>query len=172
MLELTRKSDYALRFMVQVAAADAGAMSVSDISTQEEIPHEFLRKIATELVTAGLLISTRGPRGGFRLARRQQDISLLDIVRAVEDTAIRQCVVDPLSCTRRSRCAVYPVWHRLQQEMERAMALVPLSDMADRHRLMEQNTTAGSRTLDETGSRSTRITARPFLDGACQPSSL
>ncbi len=134
MLELTKKADYALRLMVEIAASTGSSLTTSEVARSEEIPYQFLRKVAQDLVAAGLLNSSRGSHGGLSLAHPAQTISLLEIVRAVDEPAVSRCVIDPTACTRRYRCVIYPVWRRLQREMERAMEVVLLSDLAAQHR--------------------------------------
>jgi len=134
MLELTKKADYALRLMVEIAASAESTLTTSEVASREEIPYQFLRKVAQDLVAAGLLNSSRGSHGGLSLAHPAQTISLLEIVRAVDEPAVSRCVIDPAACTRRYRCVIYPVWRRLQREMERGMEAVLLSDLAERHR--------------------------------------
>ena len=136
MLELTKKADYALRLMVEIAASTESSLTTSEVARREEIPFQFLRKVAQELVAAGLLVGSRGSHGGLSLSHPAETISLLEIVRAVDEPAISRCVIDPAACTRRNRCVIYPVWRRLQREMERAMEAVLLSDLAERHRVV------------------------------------
>src|SRR5574341_138228 len=134
MLELTKKTDYALRLMVEIAASTDSSLTTSEVAHREQIPYQFLRKIVHDLVAAGLLTSSRGGHGGLSLAHPAQTVSLLEIVRAVDEPAVSRCVIDPAACTRRYRCVIYPVWRRLQREMERAMEGVLLSDLAGQHR--------------------------------------
>jgi Rrf2 family protein len=82
MLELTKKADYALRLMIEVAASD-GSLTTAQIASREDIPYQFLRKVVQELVGGGLLASSRGGHGGLALAHPAETISLLEIVRAV-----------------------------------------------------------------------------------------
>lgn len=134
MMELTKKADYALRLMVEIAASTEFSLTTSDVAGREEIPYQFLRKVAQRLVGAGLLTSSRGGGGGLSLAHPAHTISLLEIVRAVEEPSLSKCLIDPAACTRRSRCVIYPVWRGLQRDLERAMDGVLLSDLAERHR--------------------------------------
>lgn len=134
MFELTKKADYALRLMVEIAASKQSSLTTLEVARREDIPYEFLRKVAQELVAAGLLASSRGSHGGLALAHPAETISLLEIVRAVDEPAVSRCVIDPASCTRRNRCVIYPVWRRLQREVEGAMEAVLLSELAGRHR--------------------------------------
>jgi len=154
MLELTKKADYALRTMIEVAASEGGSLSTAEVAEREDIPYQFLRKVAQELVAAGLLTSSRGVRGGLALAHPAQTISLLEIVRAVDEPALSRCLIDPAACNRRSRCVIYPVWRRLQRELERAMESVLLSDLAERHRVVFPRPAGGSHGLP--GSRPVR----------------
>lgn len=134
MLELTKKADYALRLMIEVASSDDAPVSTASIAEREDIPYQYLRKVAQQLVGAGLLTSSRGPRGGLRLAHPPQATSLLDIVRVADAPALSRCLVDVTACSRRNRCVIFPVWRRLQREVERAMESVLLSDLAEHHR--------------------------------------
>jgi Rrf2 family protein len=134
MLELTKKADYALRLMVEIAASTESSLTTSEVARREEIPFQFLRKIAQDLVAADLLVSSRGSHGGLSLSHPAETISLLEIVRAVNELAVSRCVIDPAACTRRNRCVIYPIWRRLQRGMESAMEAVLLSDLADHHR--------------------------------------
>jgi len=151
MLELTKRADYALRLMVAIAASEAGSLSTAEAAETEEIPYQFLRKIAKELVVRGLLTSSRGSHGGLKLAHPAQTISLLEMVRAVDEPALSKCLVDPAACRRRSRCVIYPVWRRLQQAMEQAMESVLLSDLADRHSVVFPRPGYGSQCLPGSG---------------------
>jgi Rrf2 family protein len=147
MLELTKKADYALRLMIEVAACDGGVISTAEVAGREDIPYQFLRKVAQGLVVSGLLTSSRGVRGGLALAHPAQTISLLEIVRAVDEPALSRCLIDPAACNRRSRCVIYPVWRRLQRELERAMESITLSDLAERHRVVFPRAADGARSL-------------------------
>lgn len=143
MLELTKRADYALRLMIEVAASDESPVSTATVAKREDIPYQYLRKVAQQMVSAGLLVATRGKNGGLSLAHPAQTITLLEIVRVADEPALSKCLVDPASCTRRSRCVVFPVWRRLQREVERAMEAIVLSDLAEHHRAMGINAENG-----------------------------
>lgn len=130
MLQLTRKADYALRLMVEVAAAREGPVAISQVARRQRIPYQFLRKVAQALVSRGLLVSHRRAGGGLTLARPAETISALDIVRAVGSPALNRCTADPPRCDRRTSCAVYPVWAQAQGEVERILGAASLSRLA------------------------------------------
>jgi Rrf2 family protein len=78
------KADYAIRAMVELAAAPPGVVKSELIATAQEIPRNFLENILLDLRHAGLVVSQRGAVGGYRLARPAAQISVADVIRAVE----------------------------------------------------------------------------------------
>jgi Rrf2 family protein len=78
------KADYAIRAMVELAAAPPGIVKSELIATAQEIPRNFLENILLDLRHAGLVVSQRGADGGYRLARPAATISVADVIRAVE----------------------------------------------------------------------------------------
>lgn len=138
MLQLTRKADYGLRLMLEVALHSDGAMTTAEAARRQRIPYQFLRKVGQTLVCRGLLASERGGGGGLTLARPAERISLLDIVRAFESPALNRCTVDPPRCDRRDVCVVYPVWVEAQYEVERVLGGSRLSDMVERQAAWER----------------------------------
>ncbi len=81
---LTRKTDYALVALAGLARLDGEAASARDLAEQLHLPLPVLRNILKELATRGLLVSSRGPSGGYRLGRPAHDISLAEIVEVIE----------------------------------------------------------------------------------------
>lgn len=134
MFELTRRADYALRLVIDVGAQDGATVSTADVARREKIPYQFLRKVAGDLVAAGVLKAGRGVKGGVSLARPPESITVLDVVMAIDPPAINDCTVDPSQCDRRDYCAAYPVWMKVQQETERVLRGVKLSDLIRRHK--------------------------------------
>ena len=137
MLQLTRKTDYGIRLMLEVGAHGNGGMSTAEVARRQNIPYQFLRKVVRPLVAQGLLTSKRGQRGGLSLARPAETITALDIVRAFGPAYLNQCTVDPPCCERRDICAGYPVWLEAQAMVERALNSTRLSDMVQRQAALE-----------------------------------
>ena len=82
-MRLSARVDYALRAMAELAAADA-PRTVEQLSGAQRIPNKYLESILGELRRGGLLRSQRGPDGGYRLARSQAEISIADVIRALD----------------------------------------------------------------------------------------
>jgi len=83
-MRLSARSDYALRAVIELAASDGGHVTADQLARTQSIPGKFLEAILTQLRRAGLVRSQRGPDGGFWLARPAAEISLADIIRAID----------------------------------------------------------------------------------------
>ncbi len=83
-VHVTAKADYAMRAIIEIAAAGDERAKAEQIAAAQEIPLGFLRGILTDLRRAGLIVSQRSANGGFKLARPAKDISIGDVVRSVE----------------------------------------------------------------------------------------
>jgi Rrf2 family protein len=118
MLQITRKADYAVRLMMEVAAHPGETVSTAQVAKRQDIPRQFLRKVAQALTTDGLLVGERGGNGGLILGRPADQITALDILRAVDVLAVNDCTISPDSCQRRAMCAAY-LLVRGAREMER-----------------------------------------------------
>lgn len=115
--QITRESDYAVRCLLYLRDNADKYSSVGDISDSMGIPKTFTSKILQKLSRAGLVKSVRGVGGGFSLSRRPEDISLLDVIEAVEGrVSLNICVLDKKSCDRVDKCAVHNVWVKLREE--------------------------------------------------------
>lgn len=130
MLHISRQTDYGLRLMVDIASNDGGPLATIEVAQRQDIPYQFLRKVAQSLVASGLLVSERGTGGGLSLARSPDSITMLDIVDSLDTIALNDCTVVPSRCDRRDRCAVFPVWARMQALIESELGSVMLSELA------------------------------------------
>src|SRR3972149_8566427 len=98
MFQLTRKADYAIRLMLEVASEPTGRMSTAEVAARQDIPYPFLRKVAQTLVAEGLLSAERGAGGGISLSRAADPISMLDILNATERVALNDCTAIHTTC--------------------------------------------------------------------------
>jgi Rrf2 family protein len=83
-MRLSARADYALRAAIELAASEGGHITAEQLARAQRIPGKFLEAILTQLRRAGLVRSQRGPEGGFWLARPADEISLADIIRAID----------------------------------------------------------------------------------------
>jgi len=110
-VEISRRTDYALRILLDLARSDAEPISVRTIAGRQDVPYAFARGIGRELVSAGLAESSRGVNGGLVLARDPGDISMLEVVEAMQGPiSCAVCTSDPGWCSRMGGCSVHRVW--------------------------------------------------------------
>ena len=117
-MKISSKGRYALRLMTDIAqCCPEKWTSLKEISTRQEISMKYLEQIVTKLCRAGLLLSLRGPQGGYRLARPAEQYTVGEILRAVEgELAPVPCLEwDEKGCERRDTCNSLRFWEGLFQ---------------------------------------------------------
>ncbi|MBF0282322.1 MAG: SUF system Fe-S cluster assembly regulator [Zetaproteobacteria bacterium] len=132
MLRLTKITDYGILLMAQLASGEADELfSTSALTDATKIPSTTVSKILQSLLNADLLISIRGVKGGYKLARAADLISVRDIVCCLEgDIALTDCSSsDALVCDQRGVCITHGNWKRINQAMHDVLANISLSDM-------------------------------------------
>ena len=118
-MQITRQADYAVRAMVYLAQLGQDQRAAtSQIAQEKQIPPSFLAKIVSQLSVAGLLTTSRGARGGVSLAKAPDEISLLDVVEAIDGPILlNECVSENSDCAFGESCVIKPVWCDAQQEL-------------------------------------------------------
>jgi Rrf2 family protein len=139
-MQLTRSADYAVRAMLDIAAqtcTDDTRARTHLVAERQDIPPALLAKLVPLLVRAGLLDSQRGARGGLCLARSTTEISMLEIVEAIEGPiAINRCTATPVQCDKVNQCAVHPVWQEAQDYLVELLRTTTLADLQEREKAM------------------------------------
>ncbi len=134
-LELTKRGDYAVRAMVALAESPADApLSVRRIADAMDIPVRFLPQVMGDLARAGLVASSPGRAGGYRLSRSPVEITLLDVVEAVEgDSRRRSCILRGGPCGHDGiTCAVHDPFFAAQDAMLGELSQADLASIARR----------------------------------------
>ena len=113
MLRLSKKADYALMAMKHLATRpDAASSSAREIAEQYDIPIELMAKVLQRLARRGLVTSLQGTRGGYRLSRPVSQISVADIIEAIEGPLrVTACSTEEENCGQYAKCSVRdPLW--------------------------------------------------------------
>lgn len=131
-MRLTRAGDYAVRIVIHLASAPWGAVVPRrHIQEQQAVPPAHLAKIIQALARAKLLSTFRGAGGGVRLAVRPREITLRQVIEAVEGPIyLNRCLVHPGACPRDGFCTAHPVWHRIQEVLIRELEAVTFDRLA------------------------------------------
>jgi len=131
MMELTRKGEYAIRGIIYLASRPPEQVCLlSEIAAAVDVPPTFLAKIFQQFSKIGLVKSYRGTGGGFVLGRPAEQITLLEVVEAVEGTvAPNRCTAS--ICPRSEACPLHPVWVDLQRKVREILNDVTLQKLAE-----------------------------------------
>ncbi len=134
MMELTRKGEYAIRGIIYLAEQPPGKMAlISEIAESTEAPQTFLAKIFQNFAKQGIVNSYRGTGGGFTLARPASEITLREIVEAVEGPIMpNRCLIGRGACDRDNNCTVHPVWKRIQGEVVKILDGVTIAELVNK----------------------------------------
>jgi Rrf2 family protein len=119
-MQITRQADYAIRAVRYLAkqGSDSDRVSTAKVAKEMQIPPSFLAKIISQLSIAGLLRTSRGARGGVSLAREAKDISVLDVVEAIDGPILlNECVGSNKPCVFEEDCLVHPIWLEVQESL-------------------------------------------------------
>ena len=132
-MQITRAADYAVRVMVHLAAAPRGQKyPLNELAVATGVQRSFLSKILQRLVHQGMLLSQRGSGGGFVLNRAPDQITLLDVVEAIEGpTQLNHCVGESGQCARKEWCGGHPAWERAQATLTQVLGGVSVAQLAE-----------------------------------------
>jgi FeS assembly SUF system regulator len=132
LLRLSNFADYGVVIMTAAARTDGGLVAASQVSSATGIPVPTVAKLMNHLARAGLLVSHRGVSGGFALSRPSPEISLADIVEAIDGpiALTHCCAEDAARCELHSRCAVRPHWEPVNRAVRTALSHVSLQALA------------------------------------------
>jgi Rrf2 family protein len=132
-MRVSAKVDYALRALLELAAAPPGPVKGERLATAQDIPPKFLENILTELRRAEIVASQRGVDGGYRLAKPAAEISVADVVRALEGpiASVRGMRPDEIEYTGPAR-SLQPLWVELRASMREVLEGTTLADLVER----------------------------------------
>jgi Rrf2 family protein len=130
-LELTKRGDYGIRAILALARAPEDTLlSVRRIAEEMAIPRQFLPQVMSDLGRARLVVAVAGRAGGYRLARSPSEITILDVVEAVEgDSRRRTCVLRGGPCSLDGACDVHDVFFAAQDSVLGTLSATTLADL-------------------------------------------
>ncbi len=131
MIRITRETDYALLILAHLHRRSGGGVySARDVSSWAGVSLPMASKILKALARSGLLVSNRGAKGGYGLARELESISVADVVRAIEGPiSLVECVSNPGNCDQESTCLTSQSWKRINDAVEGALQGVSVSEL-------------------------------------------
>ena len=132
MLRMTKQADYAIVLLTRMAGLPDMRFNASEMAEQTGLPQPIVSKILKLLARQDLLTSQRGAKGGYRLARTARDISVAEVIEAVEGPiAITECVDEtPGECSQEPICPVRSNWQQINFAVRNALEQITLAEMA------------------------------------------
>lgn len=129
---IRRKTDYGIRALAHMAlsTSDNKVFGARDIAAERGVPSVFMQKVLHALAEVGILQAHRGVFGGFSLLKAPEEITLLNIMEALQGPfAINKCVLSEELCTREEECAVRGRWDGVQSRLADVLRTTTLADL-------------------------------------------
>ena len=132
-MQITRQADYAIRAIYYLSGLEPGQRaSTSKIAKEQNIPPSFLAKIISQLSVAGLLHTSRGARGGVSLARDPKEVTMLDVIEAIDGPILlNECVNDAHGCNFDKECPMRSMWVEIQKDLVTRLGGSTFSDFVE-----------------------------------------
>lgn len=139
-MRVSAKVDYALRASIELASVAPAQVKGERLAAAQAIPHKFLESILVDLRHGGLVASQRGADGGYRLAREPREITVADVIRAVEGpiASVRGVSPDAISYAG-SAVPLRDVWIDLRAAMRGVLEQTTLADLVERGRSQDDS---------------------------------
>ncbi|MBR4126870.1 MAG: Rrf2 family transcriptional regulator [Alphaproteobacteria bacterium] len=130
-MKISTKGRYGLRILLDLALHGQEAPRLmKDIARSQQISEKYISRLILPLNEAGFITSFRGAKGGLKLAKAPKEISLLEIIEAMEGrVAIVDCVFDKEFCLKSNDCSACKVWSSLNKKIRKQMAEITLKDV-------------------------------------------
>jgi Rrf2 family protein len=126
---LSQTVEYALRAALFVAKSHPRPLPVSDIAEAVEAPRGYLAKILSDLARDGIMESSRGPGGGFRLSLDPAAFALVDIVHAIDGAEPRRCLLGHGRCGDNPHCTAHARWAPIASDVDAFFGKTTLADL-------------------------------------------
>ena len=139
-MKLSTRGRYATRALLDLALHQGEEpVLLKDIAQRQQISLRYLEHLISPLIAAGIVLSTRGPRGGVSLARPPKEIRLSEVIQLLEGSiAPVECVNNPEICKRSKSCVPRDIWGELKKAMNGVLDSVTLQDLVERQKRKEQ----------------------------------
>ncbi len=130
-MKFSTRMRYGLRALLELAGTDGEkAVSLGTLAGSQNLSVKYLENLFNALKNAGLVHSIRGARGGYRLARPAEDISVLEVVHALEgNVQLVECVGNSRFCDQTRHCLTRPLWEDLSGVLEQRMREISLAEL-------------------------------------------
>jgi Rrf2 family cysteine metabolism transcriptional repressor len=139
-MKISTKGRYGTKALLDLALHHSeGPVPIREIARRQGIPVHYLERLLTPLISARLIGSIRGARGGLKLLRYPKDIRLIDVVRLLEGPLSPvECLNNPENCPRADTCVTRDVWEEVKKAIDSVLEATTLQDLVERQKKKEQ----------------------------------
>lgn len=139
-MKISTKGRYGLRIMTDLAVnGNEGCVSLKDIAEREHLSEKYLEQIINQLSKAGLVKSVRGAKGGYRLTKTAEEITVEDILKATEGSlAPVACAEDNGKCVNYGDCVTSFIWTEIYKATIAVVSSITLKNLAERSQQIEK----------------------------------
>jgi Rrf2 family iron-sulfur cluster assembly transcriptional regulator len=135
-MRLTTKGRYAVTAMLDLSLNyDAGSITLADISVRQGISLSYLEQLFSRLRKQGLVSSTRGPGGGYRLSRAAEEITVLDVISAVDEKLDSTACEGKANCHGEEKCLSHELWQSLSEQIQSYLSNITLGQVVMNHQI-------------------------------------
>ena len=141
-MKLSTKGRYGLRALIDLAQyGEKEAVSIQSISARQQISDSYLEQLVRKLKKAGLVTSLRGAQGGYRLAKPAEEISVGDVLRALEGSIeAGSCLEgENPSCVGKDLCVARYVWQKVNKSIQETVDSIMISQLVEESRRIQEN---------------------------------
>ena len=130
-MKISTKGRYGLRILVDLATHDAEKPRlIRDIAKSQQISEKYISRLVIAIRKGGMIRSIRGVNGGFHIAMKPEDITLLDVIEVMEGPlSIVDCVSAPQGCSHSANCAPREIWCKLNDDIRDLMRQTTIADI-------------------------------------------
>jgi Rrf2 family iron-sulfur cluster assembly transcriptional regulator len=164
-MRLTTKGRYAVTAMLDLALhREQGAITLADISGRQDISLSYLEQLFSRLRRGGLVVSSRGPGGGYRLSRELAEISVSDVIAAVDESGDATRCGGKGNCQGDARCLTHDLWQELSGEIQDFLQGVTLQGLVNQRGVREVSERQDRETAGPEEEFELEVDLTPFLE--------
>lgn len=129
-MDFTKTTEYAFRILIYMAIDESHLYSVDEIFNKLQIPYRYLRKLMTNLTKSDFIVSIQGKNGGYKISKRLENVSLLDIITIVDPEYLSgKCFFGFENCTLQPVCAMHDQWEAVRTNITAILGNTSLADL-------------------------------------------
>ena len=139
-MKISTKGRYGLRIVMDVAMnGNEKPRMIRDIAKSQQISEKYISRLIIDLRQGGILESIRGAKGGYKLSRNPESITVLEILEIMEGRiAIVECLSSPIHCVRASKCATKEIWNNVNEEIRTTLSKITLAYIMLKQQLLDK----------------------------------